>query len=133
MTGYMQPLTPPSKSAKWAVRILVGSGVLIVAVIIAEIIFALITPWPIQPAPDRLVMITPKTVVTLAQYERLQTGMTHQQVVGILGGEGLELPRNGVGSGGEVTYRWWGAEIGAGMRATFQDGKLIQKSQSGLK
>jgi hypothetical protein len=28
---------------------------------------------------------------------------------------------------------WWGADMGVKMDATFQDGKLIQKTQSGLK
>ena len=126
----MQPLPPPSKSSKWVVRILVVSGVLIVA----AIAFALIAPRPKPPARQKLVFLDPnelrKMGVTLAQYERLQQGMTYQQVVSILGVEGLKSRPN---EAGEVTYMWGGAEFNSRMEATFQNGKLIQKIQSGLK
>ena len=127
MLACMQPLHPPSKSSKWTARILVGAVVLIAAAITV----ALIVTRPSRQPTERLVFIRMETVVTLAQYERLQTGMTYQQVVSILGGEGCKLPQDE--KGGEVTYSWWGAEIDMKMDATFQDGKLIQKTHSGLK
>jgi hypothetical protein len=124
----MQSIPPPSKRSKWAVWIFVGAGVAIAA----AIAFALIATRPEPPVTERLVMFIPKGAATLAQYERLQTGMTYQEVVSVMGDKGWKLPRNDAG-GGEITYRWFGAETGAKMDAVFQDGKLIQKTQSGLK
>ncbi len=135
----MQTLPPPSKGSKWAVGILVGFGILIVAIIVALFVIVIIAPsyWPKPPDTDRLVIITPieheKKVVTLAQYQLLKTGMTYQQVVGILGGKGVEISRNENGGGVTVIYKWEGDGIGANLNATLRDGQLIQKTQSGLK
>jgi hypothetical protein len=123
----MQSLPPPSKSRKWAVWILGVSGVLIVAVIA----FMAIAPLP-KPPTKKLIHLDSlrKMGVTLALYERVQQGMTYQQVVSILGVEGLKSRSN---EAGEVTYMWGGVEMNSRMEATFQNGKLIQKIQSGLK
>ncbi|HKQ75200.1 MAG TPA: DUF3862 domain-containing protein [Blastocatellia bacterium] len=128
-------LPPPSTISKWAVRILVASGILIVALITFVIIGAYIYR-PRTPETDRLVILAPnelKKAVTLAQYQRLQTGMTYHQVVGILVVEGVEISRSKIGDHITVKYKWEGDGPGANLSATFQDGKLTQKTQFGLK
>lgn len=70
--------------------------------------------------------------VTLANFNRLEDGMSYAEVVKILGGPGEPMSRSTVG--GTVTEMYgWKAGGGANMNAMFQDGKLIQKSQFGLR
>ena len=71
--------------------------------------------------------------VTMANYNRLKTGMTYAQVVQILGKEGTELSRNEMAGYETVMYQWEGDSWGSNMNAMFQNGKLIQKAQFGLK
>lgn len=72
--------------------------------------------------------------VTMANFNRLQKGMTYAQVVEILGKEGEE--EGVLGSGGEkiVMYRWDGdgENSGATMSAFFKNGKLDTKFQFAL-
>jgi cytoskeletal protein RodZ len=71
--------------------------------------------------------------VTMANYTRLKTGMTYAQVVEILGKEGTELSSNEISGIKTVMYQWEGEGFGANMNAMFQNGKMIQKAQFGLK
>lgn len=87
-------------------------------------------------------------LVTMAQYEQLRIGMSEAQVVAILGCDGT-----GIGSSeGPLVLVWDGTQRGTaavsiksvdgnlvlsspqhGLAALFQDDKLTQKTQSGLK
>lgn len=70
--------------------------------------------------------------ITMANYLRLQTGMTYPQVCEILGKDGTELARNEIAGYETLLYEWRGSGL-AGMNVMFQNGKLIQKVQFGLK
>jgi hypothetical protein len=92
-------------------------------------------------------------LVTMAQYQQLRTGMSEAQVVAILGcdGTGLEssdgrtlvLVWDGTRRGaaavdiksvdGNLVLSWNGTQHAGGLAALFQDDKLVQKTQSGLK
>jgi hypothetical protein len=77
-----------------------------------------VPPAPIQPD------------ISMSDYQKIQNGMTYQEVVNILGKEGEErssssyytiyLWNDGTGSGGNLT-------------ASFTNGRLTSKSQIGLK
>ena len=71
----------------------------------------------------------------MANFNRLQKGMTYAQVVQILGKEGQE--EGVLGSGGEkiVMYQWDGDSGGpdAKINAFFKNGKLDSKLQFDLK
>ncbi len=69
--------------------------------------------------------------VSLEQYAQLQTGMSLQAALKLLG-EGEEVARSEE-YGLIVTYRWQGrGRVNAYARATFHNGRLTTKAQSGL-
>jgi hypothetical protein len=92
------------------------------------------TPATPQHIEESRALKTPKVKpgLTMANYLRLETGMSYEQASEILGGAGEELTRVELGGVTTVMYSWkrW---TGANTNATFQDGKLIAKAQLGLK
>ncbi len=70
--------------------------------------------------------------VTKEEYDKLKTGMSYKEVVKIIGFEGEEMSQNEVGGTKTVMYMWQNPD-GSNMNAMFQNDKLIQKSQFGLK
>ena len=80
-----------------------------------------------------------KIVVTMREYQNLHDDISYHEAVRIIGEEGEEVSRNkldgipGVmGSVETVMYRWQNSD-GGNMNAMFQNDKLIQKAQFGLK
>lgn len=72
--------------------------------------------------------------VNLANFNRIQNGMTYEEVVAILGEEGAVLSETDIAGIHTVMYQWFGTgTLGANMNAMFQNGAMIQKSQFGLK
>ncbi len=71
--------------------------------------------------------------VSMENYNLLQTGMTYEQVVEILGEEGTEMSRVEALGSPTVMYMWKAGGFSAGnMNATFQDNELFSKAQYGL-
>jgi len=66
--------------------------------------------------------------ITLDQFNKLENGMTKEQVFDILGGEGAVLSE----SGDIVMYTYNGKSLGANASLMFQGGKLMNKTQLGL-
>lgn len=82
---------------------------------------------------------TNKVNLSFSNYQKIQTGMTYQEVVKIIGAEGEEVGRNTIDgvpgimeSVETVSYTWQNVD-GSGMYTIFQNDKLFQKSQLGLK
>jgi hypothetical protein len=77
--------------------------------------------------------------ITYAKYQQIRDGMTYQEVVQILGMEGQELSRNtikrvpGVMEAVETVMYQWANPDGSNMNAMFQNNKINQKAQFGLK
>lgn len=68
-------------------------------------------------------------LITFAQYEKLEVGMTLEEVINILGGEGEALSE----AENMVVYNYKGtAGNGGNAVIAFQSGKLLTKAQSGL-
>ncbi|MEI2282677.1 hypothetical protein [Paenibacillus polysaccharolyticus] len=68
-------------------------------------------------------------LITFAQYEKLEVGMTVEEVINILGGEGEALSE----AENMVVYNYKGtAGNGGNAVIAFQGGKLLTKAQSGL-
>ena len=80
-----------------------------------------------------------KQIVTFDDYQRIQSGISYRQVVAIIGAEGEELSRNkingvpGVMESIETVMYQWVNGNGSNMNAIFQNNKLMQKAQFGLK
>lgn len=90
--------------------------------------------WPKQPLGIHSVADTPAVAaqgLTLQQYGQLQTGMSYERTVAILGRPGEEISSTDIGGIKTVMYQWKSAR-GANMNAMFQDGALISKAQFGL-
>lgn len=74
-----------------------------------------------------------KPTISKAEFEQIKTGMTYEEVVKIIGGEGNLLSETKIGNIHSVMYEWDGeGMIGANANFIFQNGKLQTKSQFGL-
>lgn len=78
-------------------------------------------------------------IITFEEFQKIEVGMSYREVVQIIGTEGEEISRNktqgvpGVVDSFETVMYQWINENGTGMNAIFQNNKLFQKSQLGLK
>ncbi len=122
----------PKKSNAVAVILLGLVGFAAVAVFVA-----LVTDKP-QTAQEAIARATPAPVatekpqkITLAVYERLEMGMSYSAVVALIG-PGREMGRNKAAGYETVLYQW-DAGLLASVTLMFQNGKLIQRNQFGLR
>jgi len=85
-----------------------------------------------SPSPSR-------AVLTMAKYDAIKTGMSYIDVVAIIGFGGEELSRNkingvpGVMESVETIMYQWVNSGGSNMNAIFQNNRLFQKAQFGLR
>ncbi len=71
--------------------------------------------------------------VTMSAYKRLDTGISYEDAVAILGGEGTELSSSNMARTNTVMYSWKGPDGISNMSAMFQNNKLVNRSQLGLR
>lgn len=80
--------------------------------------------------------------ISKKEFESLKTGMTYNEVVSIIGGEGELLSQVNIAGDDELDipgydtriYMWEGeGSIGANANVTFQNNKLVAKAQVGLR
>ena len=102
-------------------------------------IFAIGILWQINGDLDLSTFAIGKKIVTFDDYQQIQIGMSYRQVVAIIGVGGEELSRNQIdGIPGvmqpvaTVMYQWVNGH-GSNMNAMFQNNRLINKAQFGLK
>jgi hypothetical protein len=69
--------------------------------------------------------------LTLSKYLEIREGMTYAEVTAIVGRPGVEQSSNNIGGIKTVLYEW--RDGMTAMNAMFQNAKLIQKAQFGLK
>ncbi len=85
--------------------------------------------YPYQDSKD--------TVITLDKYNQINNGMTEQEVWDLIGGQCTNISTTDLGIGAEYVTSAYGCNgkgnVGANAMLTFQGGKLISKSQAGLK
>jgi hypothetical protein len=90
-------------------------------------------PPPSRSAGTAPTRSGPRSGVTMANYERLETGMSYDGVVDILGEPGKEMSRNEIADITTVMYMWSGGFVGGNMNAMFQNDRLVSKAQFGLR
>lgn len=73
----------------------------------------------------------PVRVITAAEFGRIQTGMSKQQVFDIVGKPGELMSENNIAGYHTEMYQWTNADMSAA-NVMLQNDKVIQKSQFGL-
>lgn len=82
--------------------------------------------------PARQEPARPEPTVTKAKYDAIATGMSYREACDALGESGEELSRNDLAGTTTVMYGWKNPD-GSNMNAMFQNDKLVQKAQFGLR
>lgn len=124
----------PNRFLVWGLIGIIGAPISLTPTMIGTMNNATITGDNSQNSTK---LSTPKpedtTGVNTKNYSKLQTGMSYEEVVAILGQNGEEISSNDIAGYKNVMYKWNGdSGFGANMNAMFQNGKLIQKAQYGL-
>lgn len=70
---------------------------------------------------------------TKSAYSQLQSGMSYEDAVYIIGCEGDEISSSSMAGFTTIMYMWDGNGFAANMNAMFQNNKLVSKAQFGLK
>lgn len=71
--------------------------------------------------------------VSMASFNQLRDGMSHKQVVEILGSEGEMVSSSNVAGIKTIMYKWESRSSSySAMSVMFQNGRLVMKSQYGL-
>lgn len=73
----------------------------------------------------------PPEDITLAEFTRIKTGMTHKQVTAIIGSPGVLSVESSLASYHDEIYEWRGEGYG-NANVAFQNGKVTSKAQAGL-
>ncbi|MCP5055490.1 MAG: DUF3862 domain-containing protein [bacterium] len=73
----------------------------------------------------------PPPIATLAEFERIREGMSHQEVIAIVGDPGVAAAPEG--GDGQTSVTVWQNSDASHMNATFENGQLVKKAQLYLK
>lgn len=88
-----------------------------------------------QPATEQASTSENKETISMEEFEAIETGMSYEDVCGIIGSKGELASEVDTGLGEEYhtkIYTWKGDSLGANANVTFQGGKVAAKSQFGL-
>ena len=71
-------------------------------------------------------------LITLDEFNKIETGMSYEDVVNIIGSNGTLSSESSIGNYTTQIYTWYGSVFGANANVTFQNGKVVGKAQAGL-
>ena len=66
-------------------------------------------------------------------YSQLETGMSYERAVEIIGCEGEEMSSSEIAGFKTIMLMWEGNSFASSMNAMFQNNELVSKAQMGLK
>jgi len=136
-----------TKTAKiWLIIGIVVVAILLIACLITVTCFGLIgmsEKTSTAPAPSGETPVAPKTeapapspepsrAVTLANFGKVQTGMTYSEVSDIFGGPGELTAQSEFGGFKNEIYSWAPDKGFGSVTVTFMNGKVQSKAQFGL-
>lgn len=130
------PSAPPKK--KKGKGCLITLGIVVVLVIVIAVA-AGSNGGSKQPVDNTTQTQTVDTKLTLEKFNTIQNGMTYEEVVNVIGSEGTILSETGEKGSAYYTviYMYSGdqckGDIGANANFTFQNNKLMNKTQINLK
>ena len=78
-------------------------------------------------------MAEPYPSVTAAKYRELELGMSYRTAVEIIGFAGVELDCDEIGERTRVRYEWYNPDSAEIMYALFDNDRMVQKTQIGLR
>lgn len=88
----------------------------------------------VQDANTQVQKMNDPPIVTLAEFNQLQNGITYEQAKQLIGADGTVQSENNIGGIHTVMYTWTNPSFADGnMNAMFQNNALMSKSQIGLK
>lgn len=117
--------TPLATGSTWLVAILI---ILVASIAFFEIYNSISAQKTIKPTTTDL-------TITLSEFNRIETGMTYQEVCQIVGCEGVLASETNVTNNPNLKtqmYHWNGYSSSSGATIMLQRGKVISKSQLGL-
>ena len=98
-----------------------------------SILFFLLAVAASIAAFSQLAQPTDDKYITLAEFNKIETGMTYEEVTEIVGSSGTITSKSSVAGHETVIVTWYtNPNIGTNANVTFQDGKVIAKAQVGL-
>ncbi len=111
-----------------------------IAVTILGIILALLSVCLIFSGIEDLVnndvlSTESSTKINLEKFNKIETGMTYQEVVNIIGEEGTVISQTDIINNDQyktTMYCWYGEDGISNANVTIQGGKVISKAQIGL-
>lgn len=73
-----------------------------------------------------------KDYITLNEFNKIENGMTYEEVANIIGSEGTVMSESNILDNHTIIYYWYGKNGVANANFTFSNDKLINKTQIGL-
>ena len=111
-------------------------AILFLIIVLNFTLCSCVTPNDIVKGTDADI-INSEASISLEEFNKIETGMTYDEVCEIVGGEGTLGSSVDVGIGNEYKteiYQWTGdGAIGANANVTFQGGEVVSKAQVGLR
>ena len=87
---------------------------------------------PVKQEPAPKPQPAPLRGVCMEEYHLVETGMSYDEVKGVIGPADEELSRVDIGGITTVLLQWKGRNLFSNMHLTFQNGQLVTKAQFGL-
>lgn len=84
------------------------------------------------PASEASTPKEEKAIITKEKFDKIETGMSYDQVKEIIGGDGDTLSESEISGIKTSVLMWYGEDGISNANIMIQDGKVISKAQAGL-